>query len=186
MFREEVPTMRITVLMGSPNTNGSTRMLVDRFVEGAEESGHECEVIDVCKLSIRPCKGCLRCGYEGPCAIDDDNGRVRSALLDSDMAVFATPLYYFGMTSQLKAVVDRFCSYNSSLGSRHLRSALLAVAWNSDDWTFESLISHYRTLVRYLGLKDEGMVLGYGCGTTSMTASSRYPEEAYELGRNIS
>ena len=49
------------------------------------------------------------------------------------MVVFATPLYYYGMTAQLKTVVDRSCAYNSSLNSRHLKSALLAVAWNADD-----------------------------------------------------
>lgn len=66
------------------------------------------------------------------------------------MVVFASPLYYYGMTAQLKAVVDRFCAYNSSLNSRHLRSALLTVAWNADDWTFEALVTHYKTLVRYI------------------------------------
>ena len=66
------------------------------------------------------------------------------------MVVFATPLYYYGMTAQLKTVVDRFCAYNSSLNSRHLKSALLTVAWNADDWTFDALETHYKTLVRYI------------------------------------
>ena len=87
------------------------------------------------------------------------------------------------MSAQLKAVVDRFCAYNSSLNSRHLRSALLTVAWNADDWTFEALEAHYKTLVRYINLNDMGMVLGYGCGTPSMTKRSRYVKDAYELGR---
>ena len=90
-----------------------------------------------------------------------------------------------GMTAQLKTVVDRFCAYNSSLNSRHLKSALLTVAWNADDWTFEALVSHYKTLVRYINFDDAGMVLGYGCGTPGMTKRSRYPEEAYRLGKNL-
>ena len=69
------------------------------------------------------------------------------------------------MSAQLKTVIDRFCAYNSSLNSRHLRSALLTAAWNSDDWTFDALEAHYKTLVRYINFKDRGMVLGYGCGT---------------------
>ena len=60
-----------------------------------------------------------------------------------------------------------------------MKSALLAVAWNSDSWTFEALESHYKTLVRYLNLKDMGMVLGYGCGTPSMTQHSEFPQQAY-------
>ena len=177
--------MKITVLMASPNRNGSTAVLADSFMKGAEDAGHECELISVCSLDIHPCTGCLACGYEGPCAQKDDNEMIREKLLHSDMAVFATPLYYYGMSAQLKTVVDRFCSYNSSLNSRHLKSALLTAAWNADDWTFDALTAHYRTLVRYIDFEDMGMVLGYGCGTVSMTKRSRYPKEAYELGRSL-
>ena len=177
--------MKIIVLMGSPNKSGSTGILADSFVRGAAESGHDCEIIDVCHANIHPCIGCVRCGYEGPCVQKDDVEQIRGKLLGADMVVFATPLYYYGMTAQLKAVVDRFCAYNSSLNGRHLRSALLAVAWNADDWTFEALAAHYKTLVRYLRFKDMGMVLGYGCGTPSMTRASKYPDRAYQLGKSL-
>lgn len=177
--------MKITVLFASPNKNDSTAIMVDNFKRGAEESGHKVEVLDVCKLDVNPCIGCIRCGYEGPCVQKDDNDIIRNKLLNTDMVVFATPLYYYGMSAQLKRVVDRFCAYNSSLNSRHLKSALLTVAWNSDDWTFEALEAHYKTLVRYIRFRDMGMVLGYGCGSPSMTARSQYPEKAYELGRNL-
>ena len=70
----------------------------------------------------------MACGYEGPCVQKDDVEMIRQKLLASDMVVFATPLYYYGMSAQLKLVVDRFCAYNSSLNSRHLKSALLTVA----------------------------------------------------------
>ena len=177
--------MRITILMGSPNSEGSTAMLVEQFIKGAEESGHTCEMIDVCHANIHPCTGCVRCGYEGPCVQKDDVETIRGKLLASEMVVFSTPLYYYGMSAQLKTVVDRFCAYNSSLNSRHLKSALLTVAWNADDWTFDALTAHYKTLVRYINFEDMGMVLGYGCGTPSMTRRTEYPRQAYQLGRNI-
>lgn len=63
-------------------------------------------------------------------------------------------------------------SPNSSLTRKHIKSALLAVAWNADDWTFDALQSHYQTLVRYLDFEDMGMVLGRGCGSTTMTSGS--------------
>ena len=177
--------MKIVVLMGSPNRKGSTSILAEEFKRGAEEAGHTVEWIDVCRADVNPCIGCVKCGYEGPCVQKDGTQAIKAALLSADMVVFATPLYYYGMTAQLKAVVDRFCSYNSSLHSRHLKSALLAVAWNADDWTFDALTAHYKTLVRYINFEDRGMVLGYGCGTPSMTRQSKYPEQAYMLGKNL-
>ncbi|MBQ7187030.1 MAG: flavodoxin family protein [Ruminococcus sp.] len=177
--------MKIVILMGSPNPKGSTSILADSFRKGAEEAGHSVETINVCRVKVNPCIGCVACGYEGECVQRDDNRQIREALLSCGMVVFATPLYYYGMSAQLKAAVDRFCAYNSSLNRRHLKSALLAVAWNADDWTFDALTAHYKTLVRYINFEDCGTVLGGGCGSPSMTRSSRYPEEAYRLGRSL-
>lgn len=177
--------MKIIVLQGSPNLKGSTSLLSDQFIKGAKDKGHEVERFDLTKFHIKPCTGCVACGYEGPCVQKDDNEIIKKALLNADMIVFATPLYYYGMSAQLKTVVDRFCSYNYSLTGKHLKSALITVAYNSSDWTFEALEGHYKTLVRYLELKDQGMILGYGCGTPSMTRSSKYMKEAYELGYSL-
>lgn len=177
--------MKICILMGSPNRQGSTHILVEAFTKGAKEAGHHVEVIDVCHGKIHPCTGCVRCGYEGPCVLKDDVEIIRKKILSSDMIVLATPLYYYGMSAQLKTVIDRFCAYNSSLNRKHLKSALLSVAWNGDDWTFDALEAHYKTLVRYINFEDCGMILGYGCGTPGMTQRSSYPQKAYQLGRSL-
>ena len=96
----------------------------------------------------------------GICWQKDDVEPIRKKILEADMLVFATPLYYYGMSAQLKKMIDRFCAFNSSIQRKHMKSALLSVAWNSDDWTFEALEAHYRTLVRYLNLQDMGTVMG--------------------------
>ena len=85
-------TMKITILFGSPNKNGSTSILVDSFFKGATEGGHECEVLDICHMEIHPCIGCVSCGYEGPCVQQDDVEQIRESLLASDMMILATPL----------------------------------------------------------------------------------------------
>ncbi len=177
--------MKIIILQGSPNIKGSTHLLVEEFTRGAKEAGHIVERFDLQRMTINPCIGCVRCGYEGPCVQDDDTKIIKKALLSSDMVVFATPLYYYGMSAQLKITIDRFCAYNLSLHNKHLKSALLTVAYNHDDWTFEALTAHYKTLVRYLNLDDQGSILGYGCGSTAMTKHSPYMEEAYNLGRSL-
>ena len=133
--------MKIVVLEGSPNKNGSSDLLAGRFIEGAREAGHTVEVIDAAHSNIRPCTGCIRCGYEGPCVQKDDVEGIRAKILAADMLVFVTPLYYYGMSAQLKTLVDRFCAFNSSIQRKHMQSAMIAAAWNSDGWTFEALES---------------------------------------------
>lgn len=177
--------MKIVVLQGSPNRDGSSHLLAECFRQGAEEVGHTVEWVDVAHENIHPCTGCVRCGYEGPCVQKDAVNGIRAKILAADMLVFVTPLYYYGMSAQLKTLVDRFCAFNSSIQRKHMKSALLTVAWNSDDWTFDALEAHYKTLVRYLNLEDMGMVLGYACGTPSMTKHSAYPQEAYQLGNRL-
>ena len=177
--------MKIILLEGSPNMDGSSNMLADCFRQGAEEAGHTVEVIDAAHSCIHPCTGCVSCGYEGPCVQKDDMESIRGRILAADMAVFVTPLYYYGMSAQLKTLIDRFCAFNSSIQRKHMKSALIAAAWNSDDWTFEALESHYRTLVRYLNFTDMGMVLGRGCGSPSMTRHSPFTQRAYELGNRL-
>ena len=177
--------MNILILQGSPNLSGSTSMMVEQFAKGAKEAGHTCKRVDITELDISPCTGCVACGYEGPCTQSDSMDLLRSQILKTDMLVFATPLYYYGMSAQLKTVVDRFCSANYSITAKRLKSVLLTVAWNSDNWTFDALVAHYKTLVRYLDLQDQGMVLGYGCGTPAMTKRSNHLREAYELGKTL-
>ena len=180
-------TKKIIILNGSPRKNGNTSALTAQFKKGAEETGHVVTEFHLGSMKIGGCLGCWHGGKDtdSPCVQKDDVNIIRKKLLASDMVVFATPLYYYGMTAQLKTVVDRFCAYNSSLNSRHLKSALLTVAWNADDWTFDALEAHYKTLVRYINFRDCGMVLGYGCGSPSMTRRSRYPQAAYQLGRSL-
>ena len=110
---------------------------------------------------------------------------LRRRILASDMVVFVTPLYYFGMSAQLKTAIDRFYSFNDELSAKRLKTALIAAAWDSNDWTMHDLAGHYQTLCRYLHFNDQGMLLGTGCGTVSMTQSSRFPKLAYALGKSL-
>ena len=177
--------MKVVVLEGSPNRHGSSNLLAEEWMRGAREAGHQVEVIDAAKANIHPCLGCIYCGYEGPCVQKDEMETIRQQILSADMMVWVTPLYYYGMCSQLKILIDRFCAFNASLQRKQMKVSLITAAWNQDDWTFEALMAHYRTLVRYLNLEDQGVILGYGCGTVSMTRRSIYLKQAYQLGKGL-
>lgn len=177
--------LKILVIEGSPHKNGSSNLLADNFIKGAREAGHDVTVFDVAHANMHACLGCDFCGMSGPCCQKDDMGMVREKLLNSDMVVFVTPLYYFGMSTQLKMVIDRFYSFNGKLASKKIKTALIAAAWNDDDWTMKDIKNHYKTLCSYLNFQDRGMILGTGCGTVSMTKGTRFPQLAYELGKSL-
>ena len=177
--------MKILVMESSPHKHGSSNLLAAEFIRGATEAGHQTQVFDVARSDLRPCLGCDACGMSGSCVQKDGTEELRRRILASDMVVFVTPLYYFGMSAQLKTAINRFYSFNDELSAKHLKTALIAAAWDSNDWTMHDLAGHYQTLCRYLHFNDQGMLLGTGCGTVSMTQSSRFPKLAYALGKSL-
>lgn len=177
--------MKITVLMGSPHKNGSSAMLANEFIKGAKETGHSVTVLDAAHMDMHPCLGCGHCSMDGRCVHKDDNSIIRDTLLDSDMVVFVTPIYYFGMSAQLKMVIDRFYSYTTKLSGRHLKTVLITAAWDDNEDVMPYTAEHYKKLCRYMNFEDCGMVLGTGCGSPGMTKASVHMKAAYTLGKSI-
>ena len=102
--------MKILILIGSPRPKGNTKRMIGAFCEGLEKAGHEWDVTDVCRLNIH---GCLACEYchgkgNGQCVQKDDMQNVYHLLQKADMLVIASPIYYHGLTGQLKCCIDRF------------------------------------------------------------------------------
>lgn len=107
--------MKITVLTGSPRRNGNSTYLAEQFIKGAEEQGHEVFRFDCAFRQVEPCRACNRCGMDGPCISNDDFQELRPHLIGADMVVFATPMYYFGFSAQMKRVIDRFYAINGQI-----------------------------------------------------------------------
>ena len=104
--------MRILVLNGSPRFKGYTKQMIEAFRFGAETVGHRVDVADVCHLKIA---GCLACEYchtkgNGSCIQKDDMQSIYDLLEEAEMIVIASPIYYHGLSGQLKCVLDRFYS----------------------------------------------------------------------------
>ncbi|HIT33849.1 MAG TPA: flavodoxin family protein [Candidatus Faecousia intestinigallinarum] len=177
--------MKIAILQGSPHKNGSSNLLANEFIRGAKEAGHSVEILDAAHMDMHPCLGCGRCGMDGACVQKDDNRKIQETLLAADMAVFVTPIYYFGMSAQLKMVIDRFYSYTIKLSQKRLKAALITAAWDDNEDVMPYITAHYEKLCRYMHFENCGMVLGTGCGTPSATRNSQHMKEAYCLGKNL-
>ena len=106
--------------------------MADEFIRGAEESGHEVYRFDSARTDVKHCLGCNACGMgTKPCIHKDDFVELKEHLLNSDVVAFVTPMYYFGMSSTLKKVIDRFYSIAPQIkngnkkGFRHIPEAIL-------------------------------------------------------------
>lgn len=178
--------MKIVVVNSSPHSDAesTSKYLSARFTEGAKSAGHEVFVFDAANEETHPCIGCDRCGMDGPCVFKDAiENKLMPKMLEADLLVLATPLYYYGMSAQLKTIVDRFYSRTGKLHGK--KSIIMATAYNSADWTMEALSAHYETLVRYMEWQDVGQVWATGCGARSLVEKSEFADMAYKIGANL-
>jgi multimeric flavodoxin WrbA len=98
---------KVVSIFGSPRPNGNTDILLNQAIKGAEASGVDIEKIIVRDLQIAPCNSCGGCFEKGVCAISDDMQKIYSQLVDADGIMVASPIYFMGVSAQLKALIDR-------------------------------------------------------------------------------
>lgn len=177
--------MKATVITGSPHKKGTSALLADEFIRGAQEAGWDTFRFDAAFEKVSPCLGCDRCGIgSAPCVQKDAMQKLTPELLASQAVALVTPLYYFGFSAQVKTVIDRFYANNYKLtGGKKV--FLLATAYDSNDWTMSALTAHYETLTRYMRWQDSGRVLAVGCGARPDIERSQFPQEAYQLGLSL-
>lgn len=146
--------MKIAILNGSPRKQ-NTEAMVNAFAQGAKEAGHEVEILHVGRMNIAGCKGCEYCHTkgEGKCIQKDDMEKVLPAYVDSDMIVFASPVYYFGATAQLQAAIQRM--YCIGKPQKAKKAALLLSSGSPDTGT--GAIEMYKNMIGYLGIADAGI-----------------------------
>ena len=151
--------MKITVLNGSPRKKNTTFM-VDAFVKGAEEAGHKVEVVQVGKMKINGCLGCEYCHGkgEGQCIQEDDMVKVIPAYQDCDMIVFASPIYYFGMTAQMEAAIQRV--YSIMKPPKATKAALLMSSMSPG--VYDGAIGQYKGFTAFTGIEDAGVITAFG------------------------
>ena len=97
----------VIVISTSLRQGSNSDMLADKFVEGAKAAGHNVEKISLIGKNIQFCKGCLACQQLGHCVINDDVNDITARVLKADVVAWATPIYYYEMSGQMKTLIDR-------------------------------------------------------------------------------
>lgn len=176
---------RIVVLVGSVRKGGNTELLAKAFADGAGQD-NEVELLSVADYNVHPCIGCNYCYLsEGSrCVQQDDMVKIYDMLRQADTVIVASPVYFYGISAQLKALIDRL--HTPMRNEFHIKSlGLILVGAAELPDLFDPIVTQYRMILRFFGLKDVGMVLVSGAREKGAVLSGDGMKRAYDLGRNL-
>ena len=177
---------RIVVLTGSVRRGGNTEMLAGAFADGARERHHEVELVSPADYRINPCTGC-NCCYTSAgnrCVQEDDMAMIYDKLRQADTLVIASPVYFYGISAQLKTIIDRLHTpMRSSFRIRRLGLILAGAATLPD--LFDPIVMQYRMILKFFSLEDIGMVLVSGVKDKGDVLNGEGIRQAYEMGKSL-
>lgn len=185
--------MKVLGIMGSPRIKGNTDLLLEEALKGAQSQGAEVEKLVVDKLKITPCKEYLGCFKDGNCVIRDEMDSIYPKLLEADVVIIASPMFFYGLSAQAKALVDRCQALwarkhilKQSLPGPGRKGAFIAVGATKGKKLFEGATLTVRYFFEAIGVEyaDELLVRG----VDARGEIKQHPTalaEAFELGSRL-
>lgn len=182
---------KICILNGSPRLNGNTKEQIKHFVKGAEEAGHQVTCFDLQKMNIHGCLGCCKGGKDAasPCVQKDDMAQIYPVYEAADVVVLASPMYYWGISGQLKCAFDRLfavAELTPDYQNPKKDCILLMAAEGDTESNFAPVRAFYEGLTTHLGWNNLGIV--YAGGNMDAGEILSKPDqlrEAERLGASI-
>ncbi|AKN33810.1 flavodoxin [Clostridium carboxidivorans P7] len=178
--------MKVLVLTGSPHKKGTSSLLADEFIRGAKESGNEVSRFDAAFEDVHPCIGCGKCeNGKNSCVFKDDINKLNPLLLEADRIVFVSPVYSWGLTAQLKAVIDRAFMLNAFSIQKNKKAMLMVTCASGEEWITDPVEAQYNNILKFMEWEDAGRILARGCAARPDIEVTDFPRLAYEAGKNI-
>ncbi len=175
----------VLIISASLRKGSNSEMLAKEFAKGALEAGNQVETVSLRDKSIGFCRGCLACLKLGKCVIGDDAVEIAEKMKSADVLVFATPVYYYSVSGQLKTVLDRA---NSLYGSdyKFTQVYLLATAAEDEKSTVEGTQKAVQGWVDcFERSKLSGVIFAGGVNDAGDIAGHKELDDAYEAGKNV-
>ena len=184
-------TKQVLVILGSPRRKGNSSTLAARISRGAKSAGAEVDTVFLHGLKISPCRGCDTCKKQDSkgCAIKDDMQEIYPKLIRADAWVIASPVYWFTMSAQTKAFMDR-CYALTAYAENPFAGKRIAIAmsYGDADPVRSGCVNALRTFqdaFRYTGSKIVGMVYGSATEAGEIADNKALMREAEELGKRL-
>ena len=177
---------KVIVISTSLRVGSNSDMLADKFIEGALAAGNEVEKITLSGKNIGFCKGCLACQKLGKCVIDDDANAIMQKVLEADVVCWATPIYYYEMSGQMKTLLDRMNPmYPMDYAFRDIY--MIATAAEEEESAFEKAYNGLQGWVDcFEKAKLKGLVTGGGIGDANDALNhEEIMKRVYELGKAL-
>lgn len=185
--------MKVLGIMGSPRIKGNTDLLLEETLKGAKSQGADVEKIVVDKLKIAPCKEYLGCFRDGNCVIRDDMDAIYPKLLEADIVIIASPIFFYGVTSQVKALIDRCQALwarkhilKQTLPDGNRKGAFIAVGATKGKRLFEGVILTVKYFFEAIGVEyaDELLVRSVDA-RGEIRQHQTALADAFELGKRL-
>lgn len=176
---------KVLILSGSPRKGGNSDLLCDEFMRGAMEKGNEVEKIRVAHKKIAPCSGCYYCSKNnGKCVHKDDMAEILQKMIDADVLVLASPVYFYSIDAQLKAVIDRTVARWTEVKNKEFYYiATMADETVSSADTTIACFRGYADCVE--GAVEKGVIIGNGVYEAGEIKNTSVTEKAYDMGQNV-
>lgn len=175
---------KVLILSGSPRKGGNSDILCDEFMKGAEESGNTVEKIRVAEKKIGYCRGCYACKRTGICAIKDDMAEILQKMIDADVIVLASPVYFYSIDAQLKAVIDRTVARWLEVKNKEFYYIMTAA--DGEKESLETTLACFRGYADCVeGTKEMGVIYGTGVYEKGEVKATKAMKEAYEMGLKL-
>lgn len=175
----------VLVLSGSPRRNGNSDILCEQFINGAKESGHNVEKIFISSKKINYCIACDGCKRNpGVCVKKDDMKEILDKMVEYDVIVMATPVYFYTMDAQMKTLIDRTVARYTEIRNKDFYFIATAAVGSKEmlERTFEG----FRGFIDCLpGAKEKGIIYGTSAWEKGDIKESKAMEEAYLMGREV-
>lgn len=177
---------KVIVISTSLRAGSNSGMLADKFIEGALAAGNEVEKITLSGKNIGFCKGCLACQKLGKCVIDDDANAIMQKVLEAEVVCWATPIYYYEMSGQMKVLIDRMnAMYSLDYKFRDVYM-LTTAAEDEPEVPKRAEAGLTGWIDCYPKSRLAGTLFCGGVDAPRTIRGSVKLQEAYQLGKNIS